>query len=563
MRILYSVTNDGRWFKLHLDDENKYALVKVDYMPSGGGEMSKYTKVTHENPGVLERYSREVHENFVEAYIIEEEVEEEEEEEEDKRSRKKRRLADDGKKKKGSGKKKKGSGKKKKGSGKKKKGSGKFNDGVKSTVRKWKKEEIRQLADTKTKAFFKRVRERSLKKRNVVRCNLSKRDREFFQMFIPNVFINDKILTKYDECEKISTYVLNKVLSSVSEEENLSRLIVRRKSDYVINDFIGNGSYGYVMNVLNRENDINYVLKLVAVKTSLVGKGGGKEEKKFLNFAEEVGVLKREFNIQSEISREFERSSVLKIPKVYRVKDMSKSNHLYGVLMEKIVGDEYKKFPLTFLKDHVPGGVDNWKHVSQQNLIVIIRGLNVLHKRGYVHGDVAYRNMMYREGDEVFGKEGMTRQLVLFDFGRSVKFSDVKNVYNQYLLKMYDYYSLLIEMSRNLPMNQFMYLADCLSKVITPILEGEFTGKNLSRDSYTDDERRLIYEFLLGFKITFTDTSVERREELKRRKFQLMFKLVKEDIFRPEEAYGGGEGNVSINYFWSSAEKKERGRKVI
>lgn len=364
-------------------------------------------------------------------------------------------------------------------------------------------------------------------------CNLTARDRGFFQRFLPYLYRGDHtVMRRYNECEKISAYVLNKVLSgSGSDIEREGRMIVERKGDYVVNEFVGKGSFGYVMNVLNRVNDVEYVLKLIVVRTDPLVR--------VINDPSfgQVGTLtirniERECEMQGKLSREFENDRYIKIPRIYRMKEM---RQLYGVMMEKIDKREYFNFPLTFAR-----GVESerrWKHNLKLYLNCIGFGLNRLHSRGYVHGDVAYRNLMYGVGEE--GKF----KIVFFDFGRCLELATIENGYNRVLLKLYDYYCVLFEMLRGVSnRNDFMYASDCWTaeyrKYYISILRSEtLVG---------EEDRATLTSIAETIGQLFSDLGGDRsqEDELYRKKERVVYVFLKGSVFHDPRG-----GRNRVNYF--------------
>lgn len=67
------------------------------------------------------------------------------------------------------------------------------------------------------------------------KCTLSEVDREFFKYFEPKLFDNELFeIPDYDDCDKVSVYILNKVLKQADNK------------DFVINTYLGRGSHSYV-----------------------------------------------------------------------------------------------------------------------------------------------------------------------------------------------------------------------------------------------------------------------------------------------------------------------------
>lgn len=404
-----------------------------------------------------------------------------------------------------------------------------------------------------------RSRERQLRTKTPPKCNLSKGDRKFFKLFLPTVFKND-ILTKYNECEKISAYVLNKVLSgSGSDIEKAGGLKIRRKSDYIINQFMGRGSFGYVMNVVNEDDDMNYVLKLIAVKTGKAMKQyvykpmteeeeneekNSKTKFKPVN-GEEVYKIDREIRMQYQLSELFmsnEEEEFVKIPRVYRMKDMSKSHNLYGIMMEKISledGSGYYTFPVSFAK---PSSMtdDVWKNDTETYLGMLVRGMNELHSKGYIHGDVAYRNVMYQTKGG--GEDRKIKKVVFFDFGRTLNVGDdIKVPYNRVLLKLFDYYSVLIEifrayegMTTQRELNEFYFVSDCYTKVVKPYVKTIFENETVKDFDHEMELRLFVFHLVTSFSEKKTDD--EKMELLKNKKWG------KDHIFRGKVFYREEEG---------------------
>jgi serine/threonine protein kinase len=375
----------------------------------------------------------------------------------------------------------------------------------------------------------------------VVVCNLSDRDRGFFQRFIPYLYRGDHtVMRMYNECEKISAYVLNKVLSgSGSDMERESGMVVESKGDYVVNEFVGKGSFGYVMNVLDRVSGAEYVLKLIAVRIDPLVRVISD-----VSFGQ-VGTLttrniERECEMQGKLSRVFENDMYVKIPKIYRMKRM---NQLYGVLMEKIDKREYSNFPESFARE-VGESDRKWKTNTNLFLKVIGFALNRLHSRGYVHGDVAYRNMMYGESKGDRGKFS----LVFFDFGRCLELATIEHGYNRLLLRLYDYYCLLFEILRGGgDREDLMYASDCLSRVFynnhLAILYSEKLVAGEGEENPYDANMRTMLETIgLYFEVLGGDRREE--DELMRRKITVVNMFIRGNVF-----YDPNGGVDRVNYF--------------
>jgi tRNA A-37 threonylcarbamoyl transferase component Bud32 len=418
------------------------------------------------------------------------------------------------------------------------------------------------------KQMKERSRERQLRTKVAPECKLSKGDRKFFKTFLPTVFENE-ILTKYNECEKISAYVLNKVLSgSRNDIEKSGGLKVRRKSDYIINKFMGRGSFGYVMNVVNEDDDMNYVLKLIAVKTGKVHKEyvykpmTEEEEDEEKNVktkfkpvnGEEVHKIEREIRMQYQLSELFkEEEEVVKIPRVYRMKDMSKSNNLYGVMMEKISledGSGYYTFPVSFAKPTSMSD-DAWKHDTEWYLGMLLEGINELHSKGYTHGDVAYRNVMF-----YLSLDRKKKKVVFFDFGRTLNVrEDIKNPYNQVLLKLFDYYSVLIEIFRSFEgmkttreLEDFYFVSDCLSRIVKPYITDIFEGYDYKMFDSETELRLFIFHLVTLFSDMRTD---EKKEELFKNKRWGRDNIFRGKVFYVEEEGGRKKGGEEKMTFFS------------
>lgn len=426
------------------------------------------------------------------------------------------------------------------------------------------------LSSKRYKGYIRRVKERSRERTTRSKktvCNLSKTDRKFFKMFLPKVFEND-ILTKYNECEKISSYVLNQVLSgSKNEMERESGLVIQRKSDYIINKFMGRGSFGYVMNVVDERDDTNYVLKLIAVKKGKEMKEYNynpftdeeKAEENNINTkfkavnGEQLHIIEREIAMQHRISKDFENDDFIKIPKVYRMRDMSKSNNLYGILMEKI-GYEPKSGYSDFMPFPKPASIseEGWKQYTAVTLSIIIKGIHKLHIKGYTHGDIAHRNMMYQKVERKITK------LVFFDFGRTLNMKDdVKDPFNRVMLKLFDYYSLLIEIFRsfesvkitNDTLSEFHYVSDCLSEIVKPYLNEIFEEGEKEKYKRETDMVRLIYYLTLSFADMPDD---EKKIELMKNKRWAKNHILHGHVFRKEEVddiESKGEMKTMMRFF--------------
>jgi tRNA A-37 threonylcarbamoyl transferase component Bud32 len=365
-------------------------------------------------------------------------------------------------------------------------------------------------------------------------CNLTARDRAFFQRFIPYLYRGDHtVMQRYNECEKISAYVLNKVLSgSGSQMESESGMIVERKGDYVVNEYVGRGSFGYVMNVLNRVTAEEYVLKLIAVRTDpLVQVINDTSFGQVATLT--IRNIEREFEMQGKLSREFDNDRYIKIPKIYRMKRM---NGLYGVLMEKINKQEYFNFPLTFAR-----GVESerkWKHHLKLFLNCIGFALNRLHSRGYVHGDVAYRNLMYGVG------EGGKFKIVFFDFGRCLELARIGNGYNRVLLKLYDYYCVLFEMLRGVSnRNDFMYASDCLASMYRNYYKSILRTNEFLVE---EEDRTTLFAIAETIGQLFSDLGGDRsqEDELYRKKERVVYVFLRGSVF-----YDPQGGRDRVNYF--------------
>jgi len=315
---------------------------------------------------------------------------------------------------------------------------------------------------------------------------LSDVDKAFFLYFEPKLFETEIFLSKeYDDCDKVSVYLLNKVLRGRVN-----------KKDYVIDSFMGRGSHSYVMSVISLVTDKEYVLKLIPIKKKEFDE---LEIGKFKIYTTEEERIRREFQVQRLLHEEFKDDDKISIPEV--VSEVKMKNGLYGVLMEKINDKEYKSFPKTFKKVH---GGENWADDSKTNIKQIVFAVNQLHKKGFVHGDVAYRNMMYNEG-----------RIIFLDFGRAV---DVRHldIFNRFLLQLYDYYLILNEIFRDNvnKEGEYKYLSDVLQRALTLYIKSEFDTKMLN----SDDERKVFRKYRETLMETFNDNKTPSDEVYAKKK---------------------------------------------
>ena len=338
-------------------------------------------------------------------------------------------------------------------------------------------------------------------------CDVREVDLDFFRKFIPNLSIfSDKTTTTV--CDNISVHILNKLFTA------------RERKNYVITKYLGCGSSGYVMDVKyfnfyesSGESTIEreYILKLLPIRK--------KEEKQFdlANGCKvrdtEIFKIKNEINMQQSLREKLERTGdddVVMIPPIIKEKELKKYG-LYAILMGKIPST-YKPFPFTFL---LRKGANQQEAIKNHKkyISMIVKAVHKIHEKGFIHGDVAYRNLFYND-------EGT---IGFIDFGRSVNIGKLSK-YNQFMFKLFDYYCILNEIFRSkIPEESYIkYLCECLQKAIVD----NYIFNDLKSADLSDDTEKAMFK-------EFRDTLMEKpsRDTLLMKK-NLLDKYKTKNIFK-------------------------------
>ena len=329
-----------------------------------------------------------------------------------------------------------------------------------------------------------------------LKCDIRKVDLDFFTRFIPELTIFTGINTT-TVCESLSVHILNKLFP------------VRERKNYVITQYLGCGSSGYVMDVKyfnfheRSESTIierDYILKLLPIqkekKLEILSSNGCKIHDT------EIFKIKNEINMQQSLREKLERTGdddVIMIPHIIKEKELKKYG-LYAILMEKIPST-YKQFPFTFLlrkgANQQEAIMNHKKYIS-----MIVKAVHKIHEKGFIHGDVAYRNLFYNDRGTI----------AFIDFGRSVNIQKLSK-YNQFMFKMYDYYCVLNEIFRSKITDEsyIKYLCECLQKAL---VDNYIFDDLKSTDLSDDTEKEIFREFRDTLMKKFSKESLEMKRNL-------------------------------------------------